>query len=135
MTETRLPARYANGRFGPGNPGRPIGSRNRASNRVARNILRHFESNQDTILKQLSTGMCEYRALYVRLLCHLLPKAGEMESFDVGEYQGEEAWDVLCDAKDAIARIERGEGTLGDLEAALLGHRPQVVEAGEDVDA
>jgi hypothetical protein len=30
-----LPARHANGRFGPGNTGRPVGSYNRASGRAA----------------------------------------------------------------------------------------------------
>jgi hypothetical protein len=130
MTETNAPARYSNGRFGPGNPGRPVGSRNRASNRIARNILRHFEANQDTFLKDLTYGA--YRALYVRLLCHLLPKAAEVESLDVADCNEEEAWLLLRRVRKAVERIDSGEGELDELEVALLGHHAKPAASDDE---
>ena len=49
-----LPARHANGRFGPGNPGRPFGSSNRMSRAVAEGILAHFEAETTDISVELS---------------------------------------------------------------------------------
>ena len=47
------PARYANGRFGPGNPSRPLGSRNRASQRAIMSILDDFEVNRVHVLDKM----------------------------------------------------------------------------------
>jgi hypothetical protein len=41
------PARYPNGRFGPGNPGRPLGARGRASRVAVLDILRQLELEQE----------------------------------------------------------------------------------------
>ena len=49
VIEMRPSERDANGRFARGNPGRPFGSRNRVSKRVARAILRDFEDEEDEI--------------------------------------------------------------------------------------
>jgi len=72
-----LPARYANGRFGPGNPGRPVGSYNRASRRAALAILDHFESIQGGFLERLSANNF---ALYIALLAKVLPRQIEVGS-------------------------------------------------------
>jgi hypothetical protein len=47
------PARHADGRFGPGNPGRRPGSRNRASHRALTAILDDFHDNKDVVLPRL----------------------------------------------------------------------------------
>jgi len=49
-----LPARYGNGRFGPGNPGRRRGSRNHTSRRTSMLVLQHFERNRDNILDNMA---------------------------------------------------------------------------------
>ncbi len=68
-----LPARYADGRFGPGDPGRPVGSYNRAPRRAALAILDHFEKIQDQFLERLADD----RSLYVALLSRVLPRQVE----------------------------------------------------------
>jgi hypothetical protein len=70
MSETTAPpARHANGRFGPGNPGRRAGARNQISHRVAMAILEDFEANQDEVLQRLRTCFTPaYFALLLRLL-------------------------------------------------------------------
>jgi hypothetical protein len=73
----RGPARYPNGRFGPGHTGRPRGSRNKISRRVALSILRHFEANDAEILKKLT----DWQMIpdYMRLLGKMLPSDVEDE--------------------------------------------------------
>jgi len=41
------PARYANGRFGPGNPGRRLGARGRSSNEMVLNMLAALQAELD----------------------------------------------------------------------------------------
>jgi hypothetical protein len=45
--------RQANGRFGPGNPGRPFGARNRASPRKVLEILARFEAGKKRLTDRL----------------------------------------------------------------------------------
>ncbi len=69
------PSRQADGRFGPGNPGRRPGSRNRMSQRIALGLLRHFAKHEAEILERLSKY---HTADYVRLIAVMAPKeAGE----------------------------------------------------------
>ncbi len=71
-TDPRGPARYANGRFGPGNPGRRPGSKNHSvSDRLAAHFLADFERDHADILAEL-----RYRspAAYLSLFAQLLPK-------------------------------------------------------------
>lgn len=70
MTDTSPPAeRDARGRFGPGNPGRRAGARNRMSHRVVMEILEDFESNRDQMLYRLRQHhSAAYFAVLVRLL-------------------------------------------------------------------
>ncbi len=56
MTSTPINApvpRTADGRFGPGNPGRRVGARNRVWRRVAMAILHDFEANPKAVLARL----------------------------------------------------------------------------------
>lgn len=115
------PARYTNGRFGPGNPGRRAGSRNTASRRVAMAILEHFENNRENILDRLWKGNTP---AYAGLLARLLPRQVELVP------------SLLDDVSDAeIARLLSGvratvggdcgdpRGTLIELEAILVGEK------------
>jgi hypothetical protein len=121
MTDSDLAAvpRDASGRFAPGNPGRAFGSRNRMSKRVARAILRDFEATQDQTLAKLKRW---YMPQYVALLARLLPRATEgAESPELDELDAAETARVIGDARAMLDRIDAGEATLAELEAALLG--------------
>jgi len=62
--------RLANGRFGPGNPGRPPGSRNRMTQRLVAEILADFERNREQVLAHLRA---DHAAAYARLVARFLP--------------------------------------------------------------
>jgi hypothetical protein len=116
-TSDRGPARHPNGQFGPGNPGKPRGSRNRMSKRIALSLLGHYHAHEEEFLERLSQF---FFPEYVRLIGRMLPRddpsrAPELESLDAAEQARiVEAVRAACD------RIEAGEGTLADVEAALL---------------
>jgi hypothetical protein len=113
-----LPARYANGRFGPGNPGRPVGSYNRASRRAALAILDHFDSIQGGFLEKLADGN---RDQYIALLAKVLPRQIEVGS-SVAEFLPEaelsQAYAAACGLLD-----DQGDrrSAVAELEAILLG--------------
>jgi hypothetical protein len=114
----RGPARYANGRFGPGNPGRRLGSRNRVSTRVSLAILEHFEGRQDEVLEKLARS---YVTDYIRLVARLLPRPPRDDAPDLVEVTDEEAIHIAADVRAALDRVEAGEAGLEEVEAALLG--------------
>ena len=68
------PARQANGRFGPGNPGRRAGSRNKMSQQLVMAILADFERHRESVLSRLRS---DHAAAYARLVARFLP-AGEI---------------------------------------------------------
>ena len=74
MDGSDMPGRDAQGRFAAGNKGRPFGSRNRVSKRVARAILADFEAHQDEILPKLRRW---WTPQYVSLVARLLPRVDE----------------------------------------------------------
>lgn len=110
--------RDANGRFAQGNPGRPFGSRNRLSKRVARAILRDFEAHQHEVLPKLRRW---FLPQYITLVARLSPRVTEAGGADLDALDEAETARLIADAKAAFARIEAGEGSLAELEAALLG--------------
>ena len=117
---TRPVPRDANGRFLPGNPGRAFGSRNRISKRIARSILLNFEADQEAMLAKLKRW---YVPQYVALLARLLPRVSEgaeSPELDTAE-DGVETAQMVGRARALLDRIEAGEATLAELEAALLG--------------
>ena len=117
------PWREASGRFGSGNPGRPFGSRNRLSKRVARAILRDFESHQDELLERLRRWFVPQ---YVQLVSRLLPKQMEVGGVELDSLDEADVLRLIGDARAALDAIEAGGGSLADLEAALLGERSGV---------
>jgi len=111
--------RDANGRFLPGNPGRAFGSRNRISKRIARSILLNFEADQEATLAKLKRW---YVPQYVALLARLLPRVSEgAESAELDAPDDVDTARVVGRARAILDRIEAGEATLAELEAALLG--------------
>ena len=111
--------RDENGRFLPGNPGRAFGSRNRISKRIARGILLNFEAEQEVTLAKLKRF---YVPQYVALLARLLPRVSEgADSPELDAPDDVETAKVVGQARAILDRIEAGEATLAELEAALLG--------------
>ncbi len=122
-------ARHANGRFGAGNPGRPIGSRNRISRRVINLALQDFEDHSEEVLRRLRDS---WLPVYARFISGLLAREGKSDDLpDLDAYTAEEVRHVLFCARAACDRIEDGRGSLIELQAALMGEdMPQLVPAG-----
>ena len=124
--QSRGPARYANGRFGPGNSGRPVGARNRAPRRVVDGILAHFEARQEETLNLLARW---WKPEYVRLVARFLPRPGEDESSaDDAAAEASRLAARLSSARAVLAKVEAGTARLADLEAALA----EPVDAGAE---
>jgi len=110
-------ARHANGRFGPGNPGRRPGSRNRASQRVVLAILEDFEAHHEKVLGRLREFFTPH---YIDVVTRLLPRQIEVTAPDLDSYSEAEIAHVVRQARTALDRIEDGRGSLIELEAALV---------------
>ena len=119
----RDPARHANGRFGPGNPGRPRGARGRMTQRVALSLLRHYEENEAQILRTLTAY--DNIHVFMRLIDRMLARAPSEEPPELEALPAEEAARVTSAVRAALERVEAGEGSLTDLEAALHGAPPR----------
>jgi hypothetical protein len=114
----RGPARYANGRFGPGNPGRKLGSRNRMSKAIALGLLQHYRDHEAEILDQL------YRVWfsdYIRLIGRMLPREPKESAFDLDTLTPEETTRTVEALRGVLDRIDAGEATLSDFESVLSG--------------
>jgi hypothetical protein len=107
--------RDASGRFAAGNPGRPFGTRNRTSRRVARAILRDFEAHQDELLPRLRRW---HVPQYLTLVARLLPRDGDGEVDALDEV---ETARVIAEVRAALDRVDAGGGGLDEVESALLG--------------
>jgi hypothetical protein len=111
-------ARDRSGRFLPGNPGRPFGSRNRMSKRLARAILKDCEGELDELLPRMRRF---FLPQYIGLVARLLPKVNEVGGVDLDGSDEAELASVLSGVRAALDKVERGEATFEDLEAAMLG--------------
>ena len=114
----RPATRQPDGRFGAGNPGKPRGTRNKVSGRVAVAILEDFETHQDEIFERLRRS---WLPVYVRLASSLLPRSVEMSLPDLSACSQEEVAGKVLAVREVLHLIESGQGTLLDLEAVLLG--------------
>jgi hypothetical protein len=116
-----LPVRYADGRFGPGNPGRPVGSYNRASRRAALAILDHFDSIQGGFLEKLSANN---GALYIALLAKVLPRQIEVGSPVADTLPEDDVGPAFAAARALLDGAGDARAALTELEAILLGEAP-----------
>jgi len=114
---TALPVRYANGRFGPGNPGRRAGARNRVSHRAAMAILQDFELHEKQVLDRLRKySTPAYFAILMRYLDRELQ--AETPAFD--DYSDDELARTVRMARTALNAHENPRMALLDLEATLV---------------
>ena len=118
----RGPVRHADGRFGPGNPGRPRGARGRMTQRVALSLLRHFEENEAQILRALTSY--DNIHIYMRLIDRMLARAPSEDAPELEALPAEEAANVAVSVRAALERVEAGEGSLTEIETALHGLAP-----------
>ncbi|HXQ17702.1 MAG TPA: hypothetical protein VN814_24050 [Caulobacteraceae bacterium] len=112
------PVRDVHGRFAAGNSGRPFGTRNRTSKRVARAILRDFEAHQDQLLPLLRRW---HVPQYLALVSRLLPRVNESGGVELDVLDEIDTARVIAEVRAALARVDAGGGGLEELESALLG--------------
>jgi len=104
------PARLANGRFGPGNPGRRPGSRNKLTQRLVTAILADFERNRETVLRRLRD---DHAVAYARLVARFLPPgalAGESETPETPAPFAELAAEVVGEALERLDQMTWDDG-------------------------
>ncbi|HEY2178271.1 MAG TPA: hypothetical protein VGH15_06785 [Caulobacteraceae bacterium] len=126
-TPTNLPARYSNGRFGPGNPGRPVGAYNRASKRAVLSILDHFEAHKDRLLDGMLVSDFD-RALYVKLLSRVLPRELSVTVSEPPPMSDAEVAAVYADARLLLDGNCDRRAALAELGGLLLGAESEAEE-------
>ena len=128
-SDDRPTVRDAQGRFAAGNRGRPFGTRNRMSKRVARTILRDFEANQAELLPRLRQWFLpQYLALVARLMPRVSEAGGVEVDAPLDTLDEVETAALIAEVRAALDRVDAGEATLAELESAFLGEeRPNSV--------
>jgi hypothetical protein len=114
---TTAPARHANGRFGPGNPGRRAGARGRASHRVVMAILQDFESHRTEVLERLRG---QYPPAYFAILNRMLDRELKVEAPSFDDYSDAELATMVREARFALNGSAPPRVALLELEGALL---------------
>ena len=112
-----FPARHANGRFGPGNPGRRTGARNRISHRAAMAILQDFERNSGEVMERLRRV---YTPAYFAILLRFLDRQLEVEPPSFDDVSDDEAALTLRLACAALNDTADPRAALLALDSALL---------------
>ena len=110
------PIRDPDGRFAAGNPGRRRGSRNRMTHRLAMALLEDFSGYEAETLSRLREW---FFPLYVQLMARFVPRQTAAARPDFADYSPAERQAVLAAARQALARIERGEAGLDGLLTVL----------------
>ena len=110
------PSRGARGRFAPGNPGRPPGFPNRMSGRIALGLLRHYTGNEAEFLARLSRG---HFSEYLRLIGGMLPRERASDADALEPPRPRDVARTVRAVRAALERVEAGESSLADIEAAL----------------
>ena len=122
---TSLPARYPNGRFGPGNPGRHAGARGRMSHKAVIRILEDFDLHSPVLLDRMRKT---FTPAYFEILCRLLEKTPPDEPPAVAEFSDAEAARLLGLVRTCLQVVENPRTALVELDAMLLAgpepHRP-----------
>ncbi len=116
-SDTPAPARHANGRFGPGNPGRKAGARGRASHRVVMAIMQDFESHRAEVLERLRG---QYTPAYFAILNRMLDRELKVEAPSFDDYSDAEIATMVREARFALNGSAPPRVALLELEGALL---------------
>jgi len=109
--------RQANGRFGPGNPGRRAGARGRVSHRVAMAILEDFELHKEEVLGLLRRS---YTPAYFAVLLRLLDRQLQVDTPNYSDLTDTQAAGVVTLARTALASAENHREALLELDGVLL---------------
>ena len=117
MSDSPLPARHTNGRFGPGNPGRRAGARHRVSHRSAMAILDDFELHKDEVLKRMRTY---HLPTYFALLNRLMDKELKIETPTLDDYDDVELARIVALARSALTLDQTPRAALLELEGVLV---------------
>lgn len=108
--------RQANGRFGPGNPGRRPGSRNRMSHATMMAILDDFDQHKRALLQVLRTRQS---AKYFNTFARLAPRMLKNEIADFDGYSDAEAAGILARVRQVLADTTDPRRALEELDAVL----------------
>jgi hypothetical protein len=111
--------RRSNGQFGPGNPGKPRGAKNRMPRRIAFSLMAHFMANEALFLERLSDFFFKD---YMRLLGRLLTRPTDDDGPELPEHlDPAEKARIIANVRAALDRVEAGEADLDTIELALGG--------------
>ena len=98
---------------------RPAGSFNGLSRRIALGLLSHWAEHEAQVLEKLSG---EHFPQFIRLIGRLLPGPPRGDAPDLEAMPAADVARVLVAVRAALDRVEAGEGSLADVEAALSGY-------------
>ena len=111
-----LAIRYPNGRFGPGNPGRRAGARNRMSHRATMAILEDFELHREEVLEQLR----RYNApAYFAILVRLLERQLQVDAPNFADCTDSELLGLVGLARTALLSEDNPRAALIELDGVL----------------
>jgi hypothetical protein len=114
------PARHPNGRFGPGNPGRQIGSRNRVAHRVAMKILNDFEEHQDELLDLMRRRDTRtYVGMALKLIPTRIDLARAVEEADAIDWTDVEVVRVIGQVRGVLETTPEGRAAMLELETLI----------------
>ena len=117
MTDPATPSgRSADGRFGPGNPGRPPGARNRVSRQLLIEIHKDFEAHKEELLGRLRSS---YTPSYFNTLARLMPHMAQTEAPGFADYSDEEAARLTRRLREMFAVTTEPRTALAELETIL----------------
>lgn len=95
----RAPLHDANGRFAPGNPGRPKGSRNPMTNRLAMGLLDDMLVNEEGNIAKMRRS---YFPQYVQLMSRFIPREIHRPRPDFADYAPAETQRLRAAARAAL---------------------------------
>ena len=87
--------------------------------RIALDLLGHFEVNRDEMLERLSRY---YFPEYMRLVGRMLPRPPAPDAPDLESLSPDDVARIAAGVREVLERVEAGEASLAELEAALVGH-------------
>jgi hypothetical protein len=119
-----LTGRDANGRFSPGNSGRPKGSKNKVAVRFLESVLADYEAHQEDVLARLRQ---KHVSEYMRAVSRLLPKRVEVVAGPPEDCSEDEIFEAWRDIKRAIEEEPDMRRALIKAEMALCRLRSEVI--------